>query len=45
MIMTDPGLELIVSEEMPAYFEGQKSLDEVIKLIDNRAQTLMNERD
>jgi len=30
---------------MPAYFTGQKSLDDVIKIINDRAQTYVNERE
>lgn len=35
---------MIVKEEIPAYFAGQKSLDEVIKIINDRAKTYLNER-
>ena len=42
--MSEPGIALIIDEEMPAYFTGQKSLDEVIKIIENRAQTMLDER-
>lgn len=34
----------IILEEMPAYFEGQKSLDDVIAIINNRVGTLVSER-
>ena len=44
MVTNEPGLALIIDEEMPAYFTGQKSLDDVIKVIENRAQTMFNER-
>ena len=40
----DAGIALIFTEEMPAYFAGQKSLDDVIKIIENRSQTMLNER-
>lgn len=40
----DPAISIIVREEMPAYFTGQKSLDDVIKIINDRSQTYMNER-
>jgi len=35
---------MIISEEMPAYFEGQKSLDEVIAVINSRIGTMVAER-
>lgn len=34
----------IVLEEVPPYFDNQKSQDDVIALIQNRVQTLVNER-
>ncbi len=34
----------IALEEIPAYFAGQKTLDEVCAVIDNRAQTVLDER-
>ena len=40
----DPGIILIIDEEMPAYFAGQKSLDQVITIINDRARTYLNER-
>jgi ABC-type glycerol-3-phosphate transport system substrate-binding protein len=41
---SDPGITMILNEEMPAYFTGQKSLDEVITIINNRANTYLSER-
>ena len=41
---TDYTITMIISEEMPAYFEGQKSLDEVINTINNRVGVLVAER-
>lgn len=41
---TDYTISGIIAEEMPAYFAGQKSLDEVIRIIDSRVGTLMAER-
>ena len=41
---TDPSIRKIIDEEMPAYFAGQKDLDQVIKIINDRAQTYLNER-
>ncbi|MBR5974012.1 MAG: carbohydrate ABC transporter substrate-binding protein [Clostridiales bacterium] len=34
----------IINEEMPAYFLGQKSLDDVISIINNRVSVIQNER-
>ena len=44
MTAFDPALEKILTEEMPAYFAGQKSLDEVITIINDRAKTYISER-
>jgi len=41
---TDYTITMIISEEMPSYFEGQKSLDEVINVINNRVGTMVAER-
>jgi hypothetical protein len=30
---------------MPAYFAGQKTLDDVISVIEDRVQTFLDERD
>ena len=40
----DAPVQIIVSEEIQAYFAGQKSLDEVIGIIDDRVATYVNER-
>ncbi len=40
----DPSINLIVYEEMQAYFAGDKTLDEVILIMNDRAQTVLNER-
>ena len=40
----DPAVMSIVREEMPAYFEGQKTIDEVIEILQNRVNTYTNER-
>ena len=40
----DTAISIIVCEEIPAYFTGQKSLDDVIKIINDRTQTYINER-
>ena len=44
VISEDPSLSIIVKEEMPAYLTGQKSLDDVIKIINDRAKTVVSER-
>jgi hypothetical protein len=41
---TDPAVTVIVREEMPAYFSGQKTIEEVIDTMENRVQTFLNER-
>jgi len=41
---TDSSIMVIMNEEMPAYFEGQKSLDDVIKIIENRVNLMLSER-
>jgi len=41
---TDPAVTAIVREEMPAYFSGQKTLDEVIAVMEDRVQTFLDER-
>ncbi|SCW65225.1 ABC-type glycerol-3-phosphate transport system, substrate-binding protein [Ruminococcaceae bacterium YRB3002] len=41
----DPELMDIIKEEIQPYFEGQKSLDETVEVINNRARTLMSERE
>ena len=40
----DSDVSMILIEEMPAYFLGQKSLDAVIKVAQNRAQKVLDER-
>ena len=40
----DSDISIILIEEMPAYFLGQKSLDAVIKIAQNRAQKVLDER-
>ena len=40
----DSDISIILIEEMPAYFLGQKSLDDVIKIAQNRAQKVLDER-
>ncbi len=40
----DPSVASIILEEIPAYFTGQKSIEDVAFIIDNRAQTILDER-
>lgn len=40
----DSALIPILNEELAAYFAGQKPIDDVISIINNRAQTVINER-
>ena len=40
----DSEVLVIMNEEMPAYFEGQKSLDEVCAIIENRVNLMLAER-
>ena len=34
---------VIMNEEMPAYYSGQKSLDDVIAIIENRVNLMLSE--
>ena len=40
----DSDIDIIVYEEMQAYYAGDKTLDEVIEIMNDRAQTVLNER-
>ena len=40
----DPDISIILIEEMPPYFLGQKDLDSVIKIVQDRAQKVLDER-
>ena len=40
----DSSISIVLIEEMPAYFTGQKSLDDVIKIAQDRAQKVLDER-
>jgi ABC-type glycerol-3-phosphate transport system substrate-binding protein len=42
--VTDSSIMIIMREEIQAYFAGDKSLDEVIEIINNRARTYYGER-
>ena len=40
----DAAISLVLVEEMPAYFSGQKELDAVVKIAQDRAQKVLSER-
>ena len=40
----DAPVDSIIIEEIPGYFEGQKTLDEVISIVNNRARSITDER-
>ena len=40
----DSPVDSIIIEEIPGYFEGQKTLDEVISIVNNRARSVTDER-
>ena len=40
----DSSILVIMNEEMPAYFEGQKTFDEVCRVIENRVNLMLSER-
>ena len=40
----DSAVVTIIREEMPAYFSGQKDIDEVISVMEDRVQTFLDER-
>jgi hypothetical protein len=44
MDSVDATINLILVEEMPAYFSGQKELDQVVKIAQDRAQKVLAER-
>jgi len=44
MNANDSDIEIILIEEMPAYFSGQKDLEDVITIVQDRAQKVINER-
>ena len=41
---SDAAIDMIIMEEMPAYFMGQKDLDAVIKIMQDRMQKVLDER-
>lgn len=44
MNSADASINIILVEEMPAYFSGQKNLDAVVKIAQDRAQKVLAER-
>ena len=40
----DAAINMILIEEMPAYFAGQKTLDQVVPVMQNRIQKVLDER-
>jgi len=44
IITTDGAINAIIREEIPAFFEGDKTLDQIIVILENRVRTLLDER-
>ena len=44
MDSADASINLILVEEMPAYFSGQKQLADVVRIAQDRAQKVIAER-
>ena len=44
IINEDADISKILIEEMPAYFTGQKDLDSVIAIVQDRVQKVLDER-
>ena len=44
MSRSDAAISIIIIEEMPPYFLGQKDLESVVAIIQDRAQTVLDER-
>ena len=40
----DPAIIIVIREEMPPYFIDQKTLEEVLPIINNRVKTILSER-
>ena len=40
----DASIDLIIMEEMPAYFSGQKDLISVVNILQDRVQKVLDER-
>jgi len=43
-VTTDGAVNAIIREEMPAFFAGDKTLEQVVATLENRVHTLINER-
>ena len=43
-MISDPSITVIITEEIPAYFSGQKNIDQVVDILENRVNTVLNER-
>ena len=41
---SDPAISIILIEEMPGYFSGQKKIEDVVKVAQDRAQKVLDER-
>ena len=41
---TDPSAMIIIEEEVPGYFLGQKTVDDVVAIIQSRSETVVQER-
>jgi len=41
---TDPSALMIIQEEAPGYFTGQRTLDDVVNIIQKRAAAVVQER-
>ena len=44
LLSMDPSIYIIVVEELPSYFAGQKKIEDVSAIIEDRAQTVIDER-
>ena len=44
MYINDGSVNAILREEVPAYLEGQKTLEQIIPVLNDRIQTVINER-
>ena len=42
--INDASINAIIREEMPSFFEGQKSLDQIIPVLNDRVSTVLTER-
>lgn len=44
IVRSDAAIEIIIYEEIQPYLVGDKSIDDVIKIMNDRARTVINER-